>query len=183
MRQQTIDNDYIHRPDNRKLDHLPGDYGKPLIGYTFAMLKDPFSVFADMRARYGDVYRFNTTFQRMLIVSHPDYIKLLTLDPEQIFSPRMGYHGPLKDFFKGGLLMRDFGEHRVHLAVQDAVVAKEEAGRVTEGPRDPRRGHGRLSGRRPRRTRRRRRSWPRPAGCRRSAGRGGTGWRCGPRTS
>ena len=132
MRQQTIDNDYIHRPDNRKLDHLPGDYGKPLIGYTFAMLKDPFSVFADMRARYGDVYRFNTTFQRMLIVSHPDYIKLLTLDPEQIFSPRMGYHGPLKDFFKGGLLMRDFGEHRVHRRIMQTAFKTDSMRRYVE---------------------------------------------------
>lgn len=39
----TTDYDkYINEPNNRELDHLPGDYGYPLIGHSAQFLKDPF---------------------------------------------------------------------------------------------------------------------------------------------
>lgn len=33
--------DYINEPNATDLDHIPGDYGWPLLGHTFSYIKDP----------------------------------------------------------------------------------------------------------------------------------------------
>jgi cytochrome P450 len=43
------------------------------------------------------------------------------LDREQSFSARMGYNAPLGDFFAGGLLMKDFAEHKFHRRIMQTA--------------------------------------------------------------
>ena len=43
------------------------------------------------------------------------------LDRDQSFSSRMGYDSPLGDFFAGGLLMRDFAEHKFHRRIMQTA--------------------------------------------------------------
>ncbi|MDY0005636.1 MAG: cytochrome P450 [Spongiibacteraceae bacterium] len=118
---QTPQPAYVSAKDNKRLDHLPGSYGPPLIGHTFKFLINPYGVLDEIYKTYGPISKISLTFQKMLLALGPDYIKLLMLDQEQIFSPRMGYDGPLGDFFSGGLLMRDFGEHKVHRRIMQTA--------------------------------------------------------------
>lgn len=113
--------DYVNFKDNMNLDHLPGKYGKPFIGHTFPFLTKPYEVLDGIYKSHGPVTKASLTFQRMVLALGPEYIKLLTLDREQIFSPKMGYDGPLGDFFGGGLLVRDFGEHKVHRRIMQSA--------------------------------------------------------------
>jgi cytochrome P450 len=51
----------------------------------------------------------------------PEYIQQLMLDSDKVFSARMGYDAPLGDFFAGGLLMRDFDEHKFHRRIMQTA--------------------------------------------------------------
>ena len=117
--------DYTKHKDNHDLDHLPGTYGKPLIGHTFPFLMRPFDSLDAMYKSHGPVSKASLTFQKMVVALGPEYIKLLTLDKDQVFSPQMGYDGPLGDFFAGGLLVRDFGEHKVHRRIMQSSFKKD----------------------------------------------------------
>ncbi|MFK8018369.1 MAG: cytochrome P450 [Pseudomonadales bacterium] len=119
------DPDYVRLKDNTNLDHIPGDYGRPLIGYTFDFVQRPFELMAEQRAQYGDVFRFSSTFQKSVVCLGPEYIKQLTLDSDKVFSSRMGYEAPLKHFFEGGLLMRDFAAHKFHRRIMQAAFKTE----------------------------------------------------------
>ena len=113
--------DYVKARDNKNLGHLPGSYGQPLVGYTFPFLSRPYEVLDTIYKTYGPIAKASLTFQKMVLCLGPEYIKLLTLDKEQVFSPQMGYDGPLGDFFAGGLLMRDFGEHKIHRRIMQTA--------------------------------------------------------------
>lgn len=115
------DPEYIQAPDNTRIHHLPGRYGLPLIGQTFRFIPEPFRVLDDIYKEYGPVSKVSLTFQKMVIALGPEYIQELMLDRDQLYSPRMGYDGPLGDFFAGGLLVRDFAEHKVHRRIMQTA--------------------------------------------------------------
>jgi cytochrome P450 len=112
---------YALRPDNRDLGHIPGDYGLPYVGVMLPLLKDPFAVMARQYARFGAVSRVRLTGQHLVWALGPDFNRELVMDPQQLYSARMGYEGPLGDFFAGGLLMRDFAEHRFHRRIMQSA--------------------------------------------------------------
>lgn len=113
--------DYIHHKDNKKLDHIPGDYGRWPTGYTLRLVMNPFDQMHGLVERFGLTHRTNFSFQNVVMVQGPDAMRELTMDPNRVFSARMGYDGPLGDFFAGGLLMRDFDEHKFHRRIMQTA--------------------------------------------------------------
>ncbi|MEE4660527.1 MAG: cytochrome P450 [Halieaceae bacterium] len=114
--------DYVHHKDNKRLPTaIPGRYGLPLVGDTFRYVMDPFSVLHERYQQYGPVSRISLTFQKMVLALGPEYVQQLMLDSDQAFSSRMGYDAPLGDFFAGGLLMRDFAEHKFHRRIMQTA--------------------------------------------------------------
>ena len=113
--------DFVHHKDNKNLSHIPGSYGLPLIGDTFSFIMKPFDVLHQHYQKYGPVYKASLTFQKFVVALGPDYIQQLMLDSKQSFSSRMGYDAPLGDFFAGGLLMKDFDEHKFHRRIMQTA--------------------------------------------------------------
>jgi cytochrome P450 len=113
--------DYTRHPDNKQLDHIPGTYGTPLIGNTFRFVVAPFETLDREYRRWGPVFKTSLTFQKMVVALGPEFIQQLMLDSQQSFSARMGYETPLGDFFAGGLLMRDFAEHKFHRRIMQTA--------------------------------------------------------------
>jgi cytochrome P450 len=104
---------YIDEKNNRDLSQIPGTYGYPVIGHTFSFLRDPLgSVLRDYQ-KYGPVFRQSLAFQRMVAVVGPDMLKQLTLDPDKVFSSRMGWEGLTGEYFSGSLMLMDFDDHRL----------------------------------------------------------------------
>lgn len=104
---------YIDEKNNRDLSQIPGTYGYPVIGHTFSFLSDPLgSVLGDYQ-KYGPVFRQSLAFQRMVAVVGPDMLKQLTLDPDKVFSSRMGWEGLTGEYFSGSLMLMDFDDHRL----------------------------------------------------------------------
>lgn len=117
--------DYIHHKDNKQLDHIPGSYGLPVIGDTFRFVLKPYEVLDEHYRKYGPVYKASLTFQKFVVALGPEFIQQLTLDSKQSFSARMGYNTPLGDFFAGGLLMRDFDEHKFHRRIMQTAFKND----------------------------------------------------------
>ncbi len=114
--------EYTRHKDNKQLPtEIPGRYGMPFLGDTFRYVMDPFSVLHERYQRYGAVSKISLTFQKMLLGLGPDYVQQLMLDSDRVFSARMGYDAPLGDFFRGGLLVRDFAEHKFHRRIMQTA--------------------------------------------------------------
>jgi cytochrome P450 len=113
--------DYVRHKDNKNLSHIPGSYGLPLLGDTFRFVINPFEVLDGHYKKYGPVFKASLTFQKFVVALGPEFIKQLMLDTDQAFSARMGYETPLGDFFAGGLLMKDFAEHKFHRRIMQTA--------------------------------------------------------------
>ena len=106
-------NDYLDKNDNRDLAQIPGSYGLPIIGHTFDFIKDPLTSTLKEYQTHGPVFRQSLAFQRMVATVGPDMVKLLTVDPDKIFSSRMGWETLAGEYFSGSLMLMDFDDHRL----------------------------------------------------------------------
>lgn len=120
------DSDGLSQKENRNLDHLPGDYGWPLIGQTFKFLRAPRKSQQQMYKKFGNVIKSSVLFQRSVVLLGPEANELVMLDKERNFSSRMGWHFLLDKLFRNGLMLRDFEDHRAHRRVMN-VAFKPEA--------------------------------------------------------
>ena len=118
--QQVTEVPYDERPANRDLSHLRGDYGWPFVGRTLDMLRDPQALFDAHYQKYGAVSRISITGNKCVLLLHPDHVQRVLLDRERNFSVKMGWQSVMADFFQGGLVMRDFDEHRMHRGIMQS---------------------------------------------------------------
>jgi len=120
---ETMDLSYQKMPDTEGhgLAHIPGSKGWPIVGYLPKMIKDFHGTIEKHVAQYGEVSRFGQGFiHDGVLVVGPDNWKRVLLDAERNFSPKMGYAKSLGYFYGGGLLLRDFDEHRYQRRVFQA---------------------------------------------------------------
>ena len=99
---------------NRDLDHLPGDYGLPIVGRTFECVTDPYGFVRKMYQRHGPVCRTYNFSERRVLLLHPDAAEIVLMDRQRNFSSRLGWDRFLGRFFPKGLMLRDFDDHRCH---------------------------------------------------------------------
>ena len=111
---------YDQRPANRDLSHIQGEYGWPFIGKTWDMFKDPQALFDHHYQTYGAVSRISITGNKCLLLLHPDHVQRVLMDREKNFSIKMGWQSVMADFFQGGLVMREYDEHRVHRGIMQS---------------------------------------------------------------
>ena len=111
---------YDQRPANRDLRHLEGEYGWPFVGKTLAMFQDPQSLFGHYYEKYGPVSRISITGNKCVLLLHPDHVQRVLMDREKNFSTKMGWQSVMADFFQGGLVMRDYDEHRLHRGIMQS---------------------------------------------------------------
>ena len=105
--------DYVHEKANTDLmQRFPGSYGLPLVGRTFELVRDLRGLALDHYTRYGPVSRIQLGLRKGLLVLGPDISQRLFLDAQREFSTRMGYQDSLGNFFPGGLLIKDYDDHR-----------------------------------------------------------------------
>ena len=112
---------YEQRPSNKHLKHMRGEYGLPFVGKTLDMLKDPQALFRHYYEEYGPVSRISITGNKCVLLLHPDYVQRVLMDREKNFSTKMGWESVMADFFQGGLVMRDYDEHRVHRGIMTSA--------------------------------------------------------------
>ena len=115
-----------------------------------SFVADPKALFFRREAELGPVYRMSILGRESVVLLGPDANERVFVNRDQIFA-----NGPMWDeqigrYFKGGLLLRDFDEHRAHrlmlnVAFTDAALRSYVEGmqrvveeRLAHFPRDGR---------------------------------------------
>jgi cytochrome P450 len=101
-------------PARHTLAHIPGEDGWPIVGNTFAALKDPVGHAGAMYRKYGPVYRDQLFGVRSVALLGPEANELVLFDREKNFSSSHGWGFLLDRLFPRGLMLMDFDEHRLH---------------------------------------------------------------------
>lgn len=119
--------DYTQAPDTRPKDlkHIPGLNGIPIAGRLPWMIKDFNGAIQEHYERFGEVSFLNMGVVQGLLVVGPENYKHIYLDMDRNFSAKMGYMGSLGYFYRRGLLMRDFEEHRYQRRVFQAAFKND----------------------------------------------------------
>ncbi len=104
--------DYKSQPDCTDLDHIPGNFGLPFLGHFIGFVKDLRGLSDSLFKRYGPLCKFNLAGSKGIFVHNPDVIQEIFLDKYQNFSNEKAFENTLGRFFDGGLLLRDFDEHK-----------------------------------------------------------------------
>lgn len=112
MATATVDKSYLEEKDNTNLDHIPGEYGLPLIGKAIPILNDLHNVVDDHYKRFGEVSRIRIGEQKGVLVVGGDNYKEIYLDRDKNFSARMGYDQTLGSMYPDTILLADFGDHK-----------------------------------------------------------------------
>ena len=105
--------DYKNLPDCTDLGHIPGNFGWPIIGNMIEWVRDLRGMVERRVAKYGPVSRVNIIGSKGIMVVGPDVMQRILLDKDKNFSNEMGFKKNLGKFFEGGILLRDFDEHKV----------------------------------------------------------------------
>lgn len=113
MAKVAVNQDYLSRPDCKDLDHIPGSDGIPYFGRSLNTIWGLQKLFRQHHEKWGDVSRIRILHQRGLLISGADTLQRLLLDSDKNFSTEMGFAESIGQFYKGGILMKDFADHRV----------------------------------------------------------------------
>ncbi|MFC9664583.1 cytochrome P450 [Nocardia sp. NPDC127606] len=93
---------------------IMGDYGVPLIGHAIPAMSDSLDFARRRFDKYGPVHWAGLVGRRVVMVSGPEATEEVLADRDKVFSAQRGYTFFIGPFFHGGILLRDFEEHRYH---------------------------------------------------------------------
>lgn len=111
-------------PHGSGLKPVMGAFGPPGIGIMLSALANPLDSFSTRAARFGSVQWFGMLGRRAVGVSSPDSIETVLLDRDKVFSAQRGWEFLIGPFFRGGLLLRDFDEHRYHRRIMQQAFTR-----------------------------------------------------------
>lgn len=118
------------------LSHIPGTGRLPVFGNTFEFIRDPFAFHRRRIEAFGPVYRFSVFGGWTVALNGAEGLELGLMDKERIFSSKNGWD-VLERLFSGGLMLRDFEDHRAHRRVMQAAFKpgpmEDYVGRMNDG--------------------------------------------------
>lgn len=112
MAKAAVDPSYLSRPDNKDVKHIPGKDGIPYFGRSLNSIFGLDKLLAEHASKWGEVSRIKMLHQHGILVVGADNYQRIFLDREQNFSTEMGFAESIGQFYKGGILMKDFGDHK-----------------------------------------------------------------------
>lgn len=93
---------------------IMGDYGVPLIGHAIPAMSDSLDFARRRFDKYGPVHWAGLVGRRVVMVAGPEATEEVLADRDKVYSAQRGYTFFIGPFFRGGILLRDFEEHRYH---------------------------------------------------------------------
>ena len=127
-----MDESYLTAKNNRHIPDVPGRYGLPLVGRNLELMMDPLGFLEDQHKEYGDVAKSNIARSRCVTVYGPEHAKTMILDKDRVFSTRCGWEHLIPEFFKGGLLHKDYDDHRVQRRIMQTAFKSDSLRAYTE---------------------------------------------------
>ncbi|MFE5474217.1 cytochrome P450 [Nocardia sp. NPDC056541] len=93
---------------------IMGDYGVPVIGHAIPAMSDSLDFARRRFDKYGPVHWVGIAGRRVVVVAGPEATEEVLADRDKVYSAQRGYTFFIGPFFHGGILLRDFEEHRYH---------------------------------------------------------------------
>ncbi len=115
---------YFSEPNRTVRRTLPGSAGLPVLGYSLAFLKNPVEMGLRLYHEYGSVYWINAFGLTFLQMQGPDANQFVFRNQGDIFSNNQGWDFYIGKFFKRGIMLLDFEEHRHHRGIMQAAFKK-----------------------------------------------------------
>ncbi len=105
----------------RRVDGLPGDGGRHQVRDTVAQLRDMHGFLQSRRERFGPNFAHGYFGFVEFSVGEPELVREILLDRGTHFSSRMGWDFSIGELFEGGLMLRDFDDHRAQRNIMQAA--------------------------------------------------------------
>jgi cytochrome P450 len=105
--------------------HVPGDSGRPLVGHTLDFLWRTQALMDGLRARHGANFRMHVFGRPVLVLGSPDAVREVLLDKDKNFSSERGWGPSIGELFAGGLMLRDFDDHRINRRIMQSAFRAE----------------------------------------------------------
>jgi len=103
---------------------IPGDRGLPLIGSSIEYLNDPISMLKMRYQRYGEISWTNILGIKTVQMVGPDATQFVLLNKGNVFSNNQGWDFFIGKFFRRGIILLDFEEHRWHRRIMQQAFTK-----------------------------------------------------------
>ena len=120
---ETPLSDAVDLPDLplRTVDGLPGEGGAHQVRDSFEQLRDMHGFLQTRRERFGPNFAHGYFGFVEFAVGEPELVRELLLDRGEDFSSRMGWDFSIGELFDGGLMLRDFDDHRAQRNIMQAA--------------------------------------------------------------
>ncbi len=106
--------EFFNANRNRDLQHLPGDWGWPVLGHVPAVLRDAHGFMNRQYARYGKLFVFNSPLNRGVMMLGPEANELLFKNEGNRFSNFLAWDITFRNIFDNNVLEMDFSGHKSH---------------------------------------------------------------------
>lgn len=105
----------------RKVDGLPGEGGIRQVRDSFEQLRDMQGFLQTRRERFGPNFTHGYFGFVQFAVGEPELAREILMDRGANFSSRMGWDFSIGELFEGGLMLRDFDDHRAQRSIMQAA--------------------------------------------------------------
>lgn len=110
-------------PDKSALSHIPHPRGLPIVGHSLGLLIDPIGQHRRAAAQFGPVYKLNILGKWRVNLGDAEAVEFLLTDRNKALSSHEGWN-MLQRLFGGGLMLRDFDDHRAHRRIMQTAFRK-----------------------------------------------------------
>ena len=105
----------------REIEGLPGEGGRHQVRDSFEQLRDMHGFLQKRRERFGPNFAHGYFGFVEFTVGEPELVRELLMDRGSDFSSRMGWDFSIGELFQGGLMLRDFDDHRAQRNIMQAA--------------------------------------------------------------
>ncbi|OWU84112.1 hypothetical protein ATO6_13665 [Oceanicola sp. 22II-s10i] len=110
-------------PTPAELAHIPAPPQTLFFGNTLDSLKDLAAFTRSNAAQFGEVYRVRFMGRWRVSLTSAEAAQYVLTDPDKLFSNTLGWD-LLTRTFSGGLMLRDFDDHRAHRRIMQVAFRK-----------------------------------------------------------
>src|SRR5690349_2108693 len=103
---------------------LPGEQGLPIVGFSLEFLTKPLPLALRFYDRYGPIAWSSSFGLTSVFALGPEANQAVFRDTTQSFSNAEAWDYFIGPFFKRGLMLLDFDEHRFHRGVMQAAFKR-----------------------------------------------------------
>lgn len=115
----------LSKSDRRQLDAIPNAGGMPVLGHTLNVISNPVGTGLGLVKRHrSSIIRGSAFGLPAVIMAGPDANQMVLRNPENAFSNSKGWDFFIGRFFKRGIMLLDFEEHRFHRGIMQAAFKK-----------------------------------------------------------